>query len=434
MMNTVNRKIPPAITGFPKLRLPDIEVRQLNNGSSLAILNTGNQPIVQLTLVYEGGKLDFSNPAIPMLVSASLRDGSATMPGDKIEYQLDFNGAWLKSEVRDHNSVLVVTSLSSKLNEVLPIVRDILVTPTFPSQRISRNKDKMVASWELQRKKVDYLAELASICQLAGPGHPLTAEATPERISVVDRQIMLESQKIMYATSSMSAYLAGCVSESELEVIIRFIESLPIEMQPVVCRKEPFKSDYSSSEIVIDHKGALQSAVVMTIPGIDRHHKDYCMLRLATMALGGYFGSRLMTNLREKQGLTYGVSAGLYGYHEGGAIMVSTQCDNRSVKAVIDGTKHEIRALMENPPAGEELERLVQTASSELASILDSPFNVMNHVAAYRLAGTPPDYFNRQQSAVLSLSSEAIADCAKRYMDIDKMLVAVAGDRTTMVK
>lgn len=433
-MNAVNRKIPPSITGFPKLRLPDVSTINLNNGSNLVTLNSGNQPIVQLTLVYEGGKLDFTNPAIPMLVSASLRDGCKTMSGDEVEYRLDFNGAWLKSEVRDHNSVVTLTSLSSKLDKVLPIVREILTSPTFPEQRISRNKDKMVASWELQRKKVDYLAESASLCQLAGSGHPLTIEATPERISAVDRKVLIESQKPMYATGSMSAYLAGSVNEYEMDFVVRFLESLPTGNQSVKRRLEPFKSDYSPTEVVIDHKGALQSAVVMSIPAIDRYHHDYCMLRLVTMALGGYFGSRLMTNLREKQGLTYGVSAGLYGYHEGGAVMISTQCDNRSVRAVIEGTKHEIRSLIENPPMGEELERLVQTASSELASILDSPFNVMNHVATHRLAGTPPDYFDRQQAAVDTLSSDAISDCASRYLNVDKMLVAIAGDTTTMVK
>lgn len=433
-MSAVNRKISPAITDFPKLRLPDVNKRDIGNGANLVTLNSGNQPIVQLTLVYDGGKLDFNNPAIPMLVSASLRDGCETMSGDEVEYQLDFNGAWLKSEVRDHNSVVTITSLSSKLDKVLPIARGILTSPTFPMQRICRNKDKMVASWELQRKKVDYLAESTSLCQLAGSGHPLTIEATPERISDVDWQMMVESQKLMYATSSMSAYLAGCFNESEQDLVVRFLESLPIGNQPVTRRLKPFETECSSSEIVVDYKGALQSAVVMTIPAIGRYHNDYCMLRLVAMALGGYFGSRLMTNLREKQGLTYGVSAGLYGYHEGGAVVVSTQCDNRSVRAVIEGTKREIWSLIENPPMGEEFERLVQTANSELASILDSPFNVINHVAAHRLAGTPPDYFDRQQTAVDSLSPHAISDCAGRYLDVDKMLVAIAGDTTTMVK
>lgn len=433
-MKAVNRKISPAITGFPKLRLPDVNMRDIGNGANLVTLNSGNQPIVQLTLVFEGGKLDFKNPALPMLVSASLRDGCETMSGDEVEYLLDFNGAWLKCEVRDHNSVVVLTSLNSKLDKVLPIVRSILTSPTFPMQRINRNKDKMVASWELQRKKVGYLAESASLCQLAGSGHPLTIEATPERISAVDWQMMVESQRLMYATSSMSAFLAGCVNEPEQDLVVKFLESLPTGNQPIVRELKPFESLRSSAEVVVDYKGALQSAVVMAIPAIDRYHNDYCMLRLVAMALGGYFGSRLMTNLREKQGLTYGVSAGLFGYHEGGAVMISTQCDNRSVRAVIEGTKREIRSLIENPPIGEELERLAQTANSELASILDSPFNVINHIAAQRLAGTSPDYFDRQQAAVDSLSPDAISDCASRYLDVDKMLVAIAGDTTTMVK
>jgi len=219
-----------------------------------------------------------------------------------------------------------------------------------------------------------------------------------------------------------------------MDEVLKFLESLPTDCGAVTCRLRPFAPDYAGSEVVVDHPGALQSAVVMSIPAIDRSHPDYCALRLATMALGGYFGSRLMTNLREDKGLTYGVTAGLYGYREGSAVMVSTQCDNRSVKSVVDETVNEIKKLADNPPEGEELNRLIQTASTGLASILDSPFNVINHIAAERLTGTPVDYFDRQQTAVASLSAETIGNCARRYLDPDKMLIAVVGDCSTMVK
>lgn len=416
------------------MRLPEMEHRKLSNGTELTALVTGNQPIVQLTMVWDGGTHDFANPALPELVASTLRDGCSTLSGDEIEYILDFNGAWLKSSVKEHNATITLTSLSSKLRDVLPAIKGILESPSFPEQRINRHKDQMAATWELQRKKVSFLAEQASIKQLAGKGHPITANATPELIRSVEIDEMAQWQKRMYATGSMSAYLAGSVTPDEMRLVIDFLESLNSDSQPIVTGITPFKPDYDTPEIIVDHKGALQSAVTMSMPTIDRSHPDYSMLRLAIKALGGYFGSRLMTNLREKQGLTYGVSAALYGYREGGAIVVSTQCDNRNVKAVIEGTKHEIRELIANPPSGEELERLTQTASTELAANLDSPFNIINLITLRRTAGIPDNYFDCQQSAIAALSSETIADCASRYLDVNKMFVAIAGDTESIVK
>lgn len=434
-MGALNRTQPPKVYDFTKLCLPKADSVIMDNGVQLISLDSGNQPIIQLTLIWDGGKLDFDNPAVPALSALGLREGTLTTDGDTIEQIIDFNGAWLKCEARDHNTILVLTCLSERLPYLLPLIKEMIVNPTFPEDRIRRQKDKLASSWELQQKKVDYHADCAAMRQVAGKGHPLTIEATPELIYNADTDQLLSAHQSIFNTGTLTVYAAGKISMNARKSIENFIKNLPApHITQLEKRIYPFNPAYNDREIVIDREGALQSAVTFSIPTIGRSHPDYSALRLATLALGGYFGSRLMANIREERGLTYGINAAVYGYHEGGVIMISTQCDNRNVKEVLEQTSAELSRMAENPPEGEELKRLRQTGGTSLAALLDSPFNVINHIASERLAATPRDYFERQSEALEKMTTASLSSISEKYFKADKMMWAIAGDSTSMVK
>jgi len=145
------------------------------------------------------------------------------------------------------------------------------------------------------------------------------------------------------------------------------------------------------------------------------------------MALGGYFGSRLMMNVREEKGLTYGISSYLLGCREGSYVTIAAQCDCDNTALVIDEIKAEMRRLADNPPQGEELSRLKLHAATSLAEILDTPASIMGYYANRLYVGTPDDYFESQQAAINALSGEIIAEMASRYLQPDMLSVVVAG-------
>ena len=140
------------------------------------------------------------------------------------------------------------------------------------------------------------------------------------------------------------------------------------------------------------------------------------------MALGGYFGSRLMSNIREDKGLTYHISAVLMGEHNESMALVSALCDKSYTEQVVAEISEELRRLAANPPEGEELSRLKLHAMTDLAEMLDNPANVMSYYITQLLVGTPADYFAAQQQALRALSPEIISDMAARYLTPEKMI------------
>ena len=194
-----------------------------------------------------------------------------------------------------------------------------------------------------------------------------------------------------------------------------------IDIRPYV-PEEPVRKD-------LYLEGACQAAVSAGMPAIGRPDPDYIALRLAVMALGGFFSSRLMSKIREEKGLTYGISAYLSGTYEGASVHVEAQCDVEYVEQVIEETRREIARMAVEPPAGEELQRLKMHAWSDLASITDSPFSMAANYISRKTFGMPADYFERQLQEIRSLTPERLAEVSARYLNPERLSVVTCSPK-----
>lgn len=166
----------------------------------------------------------------------------------------------------------------------------------------------------------------------------------------------------------------------------------------------------------------------MSIPAVPRSHPDYNLLRMTVTALGGYFGSRLMMNIREDKGYTYGISSALLGSREGGYIVISAQCDNRYTSALIDETRAELIRMADSPLSDDELKRLKFNVASDLASTLDTPMTMMDYYELRHTIGVPDDYFYARQKALAEITPEIVCEMSRRYLNPDSLRISVAGD------
>ncbi|QCD39771.1 insulinase family protein [Duncaniella sp. C9] len=193
----------------------------------------------------------------------------------------------------------------------------------------------------------------------------------------------------------------------------------------------------SPREVLVELPGSQQSAVNMMIPAPGRLDSSFVSLRCAVTALGGYFGSRLMLNIREARGLTYGISASLFGYPERSFISVATQTACDSVKDVRRLILEEIERMKD--PASyteDELMRLSRFLLSGLAATLDTPFSRMDFFKTKLYASTPDDYFEIQENFARRLdpantsskeAAELLVSTIADNFNVSRRITAVAG-------
>lgn len=427
----LDRITPPEVRPFGHLSLPPMERIALDNGIVLNVYDHSFQDVSELMLLTPGGVVDaMGSPVASMLVPVML-DGSRMYPGGALSDILDFNGAKVLPSVSDHFTGVSLRMLNSHWEKLLPVYADMIFSPQLDDHAVDTCRHRMAQSAAIAMQRVEYKAQKA-VRELAyGADHPKAVMDTPQSVEAVSREEFLKWHNRIFSCNLSGAelFLSGRVTAPMIDGINRIFGSVAVDSESVTPPYiRPFDTIAPSSRFV-ESQGALQSAIRVAIPSIPRTHPDYIMLRCAVVALGGYFGSRLMSNIREDKGYTYGIQAGLLGSPEGTVMLVQTSADNAYAEAVVDEIRNEIRRLHSGDFTDEEMTRLRQYLMSMLAQHLDTAFSISACHVTERISFTGPDYFSRQVDVISSMTPDALCDVARRHLPLDKEIVVIAGSK-----
>lgn len=421
----IDRTKAPEHHAIERLSLPPEQVRVLPNGVTLHVFRGGDQPVATLRLVFDGGAEECANPALQSLYSQLLAEGTRNRTALEVSEELDFNGARYSPIRSNHHTGFRLGMLCRRAAPLMALMKDIFTAPLFGEKELEAAKTAETARLNYVAKQMPTLAVRECAAMVCGPDHPSSRIAGADDVRAVTPDDLRRYHASLCGARGCHAYLSGDITDDILSACADFLEVFP-DRAGMTLRVRPFEQQAPGvRRIVRDY--ARQSAVVAGMEEINRTHKDYHNLRLAVMALGGYFGSRLMSELRERQGLTYGISAALCALADGAYVNISAQCSHDKVSAVLDGLAAEMRRLATEPPRGEELERLRMHALTEALQTLDNPDTILGQYMLRRTVALPDDYFARQQQAISELSPEVIADMAAKYLNPAELRIAVAG-------
>ncbi|MBD5258306.1 MAG: insulinase family protein [Barnesiella sp.] len=415
----------PAVRAFDTLRMPEPTLTKLPNGIELYALNAGDQPLNRITVSYASGLMEAVIPDALSLAAQLLREGTESYTGSQVSETLDFHGAWLKCDAGSHDTTVSLWSLNKSTVNLLPLLKEILTSPAFPEKEFATLRDKHKARYLLSQKNVGYMAAQIDKKNVFGENHPMSRILNAEEIESLTTDDVRAAYKQAFSTAPR-VFVTGEITDLLPEIIEFFSEFEFADSSHPAQNILPMRPVAAGTVATCNVDSEHQAALAVSIPAIDRSHPDYIPLRLVVMALGGYFGSRLMANIREDKGYTYGINGNLLGYREGGVVSIMTNTAPQYVDSVISEIRHELNRLREEPMDEEELAIVRNNAMSSLAAILDTPFSIMDHHISHFHTGTPDDYFNRQLEAIKSLSSNQIMELAQKYLDPQRMIISIA--------
>lgn len=419
------RSYPPPVSELALGSMPPEIVETLPNGLIFHHFSGGDQPVCRLQLLFSGGQAEIGNRLTGRIMLSALAEGTADISTEAFADRIDYNGVRIGSQCHNHYSSLTIAMLNHRVAEILPLIAEMLAKPLFPQNRIDTMLQSAKTQLEIADSEVSTLAEYASDAMAMGAEHPLARRLTCSDIDAVSREDIVSLHRRMICAEKSHAYLSGQLDKATVDAVRAMLSGINRSAQGFETNIIPYMPA-SPGRTDVNGAGTLQSAISATIPGICRSHPDYNDLRLTVMALGGYFGSRLMCNIREEKGLTYGISSYLSGAHEGSYTTIAATCDKQNTDIVLEEISKELEQLAVSPPSGDELSRLKRHAMTSLAQTLDSPASIMGYYTTSLLVGTPADYFEAQQAAIKSITSDRIASLAARYLQPDKLRTAVA--------
>lgn len=425
----LDRKTAPTIHNFGAMEVPKLETITLSNNIKLNILRDPTIDVIRFDVLCRGGKYEASKALLPQITLSLLRKGTINHSGEDIANILDFNGSWFGGNASDHHIRLTLSSLCRNFKESLSIFYETLTEASFPKNELAILKQQLIEETKISLQRTRVLASNRFNEIMYGSSHPFGIAITPELIEAINIEDVVSFHDTFIKPSNMELFVVGNVTDDSIDLIKETFECQDTDNNPFVLQYKQNKILNSTMLDIVNKPNAVQSSIIMGINAPGRAHPDYIPLRILVYQLGGYFGSRLNSTLREEKGYTYGIGAGLMGHRDFSYIQISTDCATQFSQQVIDGIRGELKTLCEEPINEDEMKILRSHITSDVVKMIDSTFSIVDYHMLSRTLDFPERYFENQLSTIETISANELQAIAQKYFNTKKNITVLAGDK-----
>ena len=415
--------------------LMDMEIQQperiiLSNGIPLNIIRAGNEEVVRMDILIGAGIWHQSHCLQALFTNRMLREGTQAMSSEEISERLDFYGAWVELSTSMNYNFLTLYSLNKYFNQTIAIISAMIKEATFPDAEMQVIVEMNRQQFLVNSSKVDVMARKEFSRVLFGENHPCGRHAILEDYDFLTTNHLKEFYQQYYHSGNCSIYLSGYITDT---IVSKVAEEFGSSSWGNVTTHDLLKPlstpPYKPGRVFIEHPSAVQSSLRLGCPLVDRPHPDYIPLKVLTTILGGYFGSRLMSNIREDKGYTYGISATIASYPFQGYLAIGTETDNNYVEPCIQEVKHEMQRLQEELITEQELTMVKNYMMGEMCRSYEGPFSLSEAWIFIETAGLENDFFQTLAKKTLSVTAEELRKLAIKYFRPDELVEVVAGKK-----
>lgn len=421
-----NRKVSPPIHQITHLTLPRPRIHTLRNGIRLYEVSMGTQDVVRLDLVFRSGRPYEHNRLTSWPVSALLREGTPSYSAARIAEEMDFYGASLQAPFNLDTGNLSLYTLTRYFDKLLPLVTEMATQPLFPESEIrafaKRNKQRL----QVDLTRNDVVAYRLITERIFGANHPYGYNTLPADYDQISREALMEHFTRTHTASNCTIFLSGKTDDSLIERIDQYLG----QAIPQGPRVEPVIDNILQPPQTIHqpHPDSLQCAIRIGRRLFPRSHPDYAGLYVLNTILGGYFGSRLMANIREEKGFTYNIYSSLDPMQYDGYFYVATEVGNASARDALREIYREMENLQRKKIGREEMSMVRNYLMGNLLTMIDGPFNVVELVRAVVLEELADDAFEALSETILTITPARLQELAQIYFRKEDMFEIVVGN------
>ena len=423
----LNRLAPPPTHPLGTISLPQPVVSHLPNGARLHLLANAAQPVLRLQVVVPAGKLREPVAGLAQLTARMLTEGTATRTARQVADEVAFFGASLECEAGPDRATLTLYCLARHLPALLPLAQELLATPTFPETELTQLKTRIAQNQQVERRKTSFRATEEFNCRLFGRETPYGRffnEAAFEQLTTADVRAFYAAT---YQPSRAEIFLSGDVAAHATEVAEALGQWQPAAGLAALPALPPVPTAYPTGQVAVPVAGSLQASLRVGRRWPALTEAQTPELLLLTKVLGGYFGSRLMRNIREDKGFTYGIHASVVAREQATSLVIGTDVNGEQAEATLREINLELTRLQTEPLADDELETV---KNYTLGKLLGETATVFEQADKYRhlvLQNLPPIYYEQLVQRTQAATAAELLALAQAYLNPTDMLAVVAG-------
>ena len=424
----LDRTISPDFHTITSINIPPVQVIMLSNGIPLYVVNVGEQPVIKIEFSFEAGNWQEQQNGVSLFTAKMISEGTNQYSSSEISEYFDKFGSFIESGQGLDRANFIVYGLKKHLPSLLPMVQELLNETTFPENELETLKNIQLQTLQVNSEKTAFIANKTFRKKVFGDVHPYGNSMTEEAITNINQDVLIDFYKNYWKGKPYRIYLSGNIGEAEINMIEQYFGSQKISQS--VDNQIVKNINIPKGEIIlIEKEGAMQSSIRMGKQLMTRKHPDFFTMMLLNEVLGGYFGSRLMKNIREEKGLTYGISSNLALFGQAGYFVIGTDVKREFTQQTIDEIHKEIKILQTELIDKNELETVKNYMIGSFAGSLNTPFDITDRYKVIFSEGLPLNFYQNYIPTIQQVSDIQLLEAANKYLQSDSLFEIVVGGK-----
>jgi zinc protease len=406
-----DRKLAPEFTVPSQVKLLSPEKFTLDNGINVILINGGLQPVSRIEFVFPAGRWYEVLPGRSYFTAKMLSEGSLQFSSKQIASIFDRYGAHFEAHPGFDFVNLTLHCLSEKLPYILPVLFDVICNPTFREDELEKLKEIYTQTLAVNLEKNNYVASALVREKLFGRGHPYGRDLEIDEVSSISSSELREFFSQNYIGPQV--FITGSIHKATLDLVYKSLSELDDTFAPRNIKNE---IESSRENTTLEKSNSIQSSIKLATFCANRNDKDYFNLLLFNQILGGYFGSRLMKNIREDKGLTYGIHSGISALRQKAFFIISAEVNKDNKELVIQEIYLELDKLSKELVPLSEFNSSVNNFIGGLQSDLSTIFAHMDKVKSLHLNDLAENHYEVLVNHFYNSSPETLSQFAKSFV------------------
>ncbi len=402
---------------------------RLSNGIPVHWIQSGIADLYKIEVIFHAGYIFQNKNLQASFTNQLLKEGTLKHSSGQIAGLLDQYGAYLSNDTDKDRAGITLFVRSEHFNKVMPLLGEILCEPTFPEEELQHLAINKQQQYLVDIQKVSYLATRKFHEKIFGNDHPYGSVVDFDDYTNLTRNDIGAFFQDHYTAARCLILLAGPEHADLIPMLENALGGMKqgsIVQTPEVEKYRPRPEDLFC---YIDKPDAVQNALRIGMRSILPAHPDYNGLKVLNTLLGGYFGSRLMKNIRERKGYTYGIGSALLSYEKAGALVIYSEVASEVASLAMQEILHEVRVLSEKKVDESELDLVRNYLLGSFLRSMDGTFEVASRLKNLLIFGLNDHYYSKYINDIQTITSGQILQLAGKYLSAENMIQLMAGKK-----
>ncbi|MFT3932601.1 MAG: pitrilysin family protein [Chitinophagaceae bacterium] len=386
----------------------------LDNGIEVYAIDAGAEEVLQVEWVFFAGNWYEEQNMIAATTNYLLKNGTSKKTAFEINEHFEYYGSYLNRAAYNETSTISLHCLNKHTEHLLPVVNELITDAIFPEDELQLYKQNNKQRLSVNLKKSEFVAGRLIDEYVFGIDHPYGKYSSAEAYDAVQKEQLQAYYNRYYRQSKYIIFIAGKLPKNIEAQLNKNFGQTPITN--LIAQKEHTATPATEKKYRISNDAeGVQGSIRMSRPFPNRHHADFTKATVLNNLFGGFFGSRLMSNIREDKGYTYGIHSYILNHLHDTSWMISTEAGRDVCEATIKEVYKEMDILRNETVKDDELLLVKNYMLGSVLGDLDGPFHIIAKWKNIILNGLPETYFYDSVATIKSVTAKELRELANKY-------------------